>query len=81
MQLMISKDKSIGDSPSFRAWEGVQPAREALVVQFSNLLEQEIGDMREGQMNYIPPHRLKSLVHQAVAYQVEFSRYHPKKGR
>ncbi|CDR98824.1 related to TAF5-subunit of TFIID and SAGA complexes [Sporisorium scitamineum] len=28
---------------------------------------------------YVPPHRLLTMLHQAVAYQVEFARYHPKK--
>lgn len=27
---------------------------------------------------YIPPSRLLTLLRQAVAYQIEFSRYHPK---
>lgn len=71
--------KSISDAPSFRAWEGIQPAREALVAQFGGLLEQERSEVQD-HTPYVPPHRLKSLVHQAVAYQVEFSRYHPKKG-
>lgn len=73
--------KSISDAPSFRAWEGVRPAREALVAQFSDLLEQDRSEMsgQTSQAPFIPPHRLKTLVHQAVAYQVEFSRYHPKK--
>jgi COMPASS component SWD3 len=73
--------KSISDAPSFRAWEGVRPAREALVAQFSDLLEQDRSEMsgQTSQAQFIPPHRLKTLVHQAVAYQVEFSRYHPKK--
>jgi WD40 repeat protein len=71
--------KSIGDAPSFRSWEGVRPAREALIAQYSTLLEQEKGEQGSDQLSsFVPPHRLKSLIHQAVAYQVEFSRYHPK---
>lgn len=77
----LLSSKSISDAPSFRAWEGVRPAREALVAQFSDLLEQDRSEMsgQTSQAPFIPPHRLKTLVHQAVAYQVEFSRYHPKK--
>lgn len=32
-----------------------------------------------GSYVYVPPRRLLTLLHQAVAYQVEFARYHPKK--
>lgn len=83
--------KSITDAPSFRSWEGAQPAREALVSQFSGLLEQDQMDTAAavdaatgGHANdlasaYVPPERLKSLLHMAVAYQVEFSKYHPRK--
>lgn len=31
--------KSVTDAPSFRSWEGIQPAREALVTEFSPILE------------------------------------------
>lgn len=27
---------------------------------------------------YVPPNRLVTLLRQAVAYQIQFSRYHPK---
>jgi len=27
---------------------------------------------------YVPPNRLLTLLRQAVAYQIEFSRYHPR---
>ncbi|PWN44463.1 WD40 repeat-like protein [Ceraceosorus guamensis] len=83
--------KSITDAPSFRSWEGAQPAREALVTQFSGLLEQDHldaaaaadeatgGHTSDPASAYVPPERLKSLLHMAVAYQVEFSKYHPRK--
>ncbi|CAD6962906.1 unnamed protein product [Tilletia controversa] len=103
--------KSITDAPSFRAWEGIQPARENLVAQFSAMLEQDrmdrgpalpcIGSSSSGSSGsgasggggnggsggnggdddalYVPPRRLLTLMHQAVAYQVEFARYHPKR--
>ncbi|CCU99069.1 unnamed protein product [Malassezia sympodialis ATCC 42132] len=79
--------KSVTDAPSFRMWEGIQPGREALVAEFSPLLEPDRLD-REALLDdapgagskprdqtYVPPHRLLTLLHQAVAYQVEFARY------
>ncbi|KAE8225292.1 hypothetical protein CF319_g1947 [Tilletia indica] len=81
--------KSITDAPSFRAWEGIQPARENLVAQFSAMLEQDRMDRGSALLpgigansdadTYVPPRRLLTLMHQAVAYQVEFARYHPKR--
>jgi len=80
--------KSITDAPSFRAWEGIQPARENLVAQFSAMLEQDrmerespipgVGSHGDAYA-YVPPRRLLTIIHQAVAYQVEFARYHPKR--
>lgn len=137
--------KAVTDAPSFAAWEGIQPARERLVMEFAAMLEQdwmekEAGLPGSGVANgsasnsvnganiaskstiagsgarlempsatgdntahvddgllsdglstanaaaaasngytYVPPHRLLTMLHQAVAYQVEFARYHPKK--
>ncbi|SPC61807.1 related to TAF5 - subunit of TFIID and SAGA complexes [Ustilago sp. UG-2017b] len=123
--------KAVTDAPSFSAWDGIQPGREKLVMEFAAMLEQdwmekeaglpgsastnggvsasnggrgEMGSSREaseliddGMMAegsasgtsskassangyaYVPPHRLLTMLHQAVAYQVEFARYHPKK--
>ncbi|RUO95305.1 hypothetical protein BC936DRAFT_144563, partial [Jimgerdemannia flammicorona] len=68
--------KSVHDAPSFKNWEGVQPAREKLVEQFQNMLDFESAD-KSGPV-YVPPHRLLTLLRQAVAYQVELSRYHPR---
>lgn len=45
------------------------------------MLEQDRSETEAHSSPFVPPHRLKSLIHQAVAYQVEFSRYHPKKGK
>ncbi|WFD32443.1 hypothetical protein MSPP1_003490 [Malassezia sp. CBS 17886] len=79
--------KSVTDAPSFRSWEGIQPAREALVTEFAPVLGEERVDRtaplpwengRESDRadyEYVPPHRLLSLLHQAAAYQVEFARY------
>ncbi|ORZ20359.1 WD40-repeat-containing domain protein [Absidia repens] len=68
--------KSIPEVSSFRNWEGIMAARENLVEQLQNMLEFETAD-RNGS-RYIPPNRLLTLLRQSVAYQIEFSRYHPK---
>ncbi|SPO47295.1 related to TAF5 - subunit of TFIID and SAGA complexes [Moesziomyces antarcticus] len=96
--------KAVTDAPSFAAWEGIQPAREKLVMEFAAMLEQDWLEKEAGLpgsgsagggvsaanavpgskastsgYTYVPPHRLLTMLHQAVAYQVEFARYHPKK--
>ncbi|KAJ9474753.1 WD_REPEATS_REGION domain-containing protein [Pseudozyma hubeiensis] len=115
--------KAVTDAPSFATWEGIQPGREKLVMEFAAMLEQDWMEkeaglpgsastnassgrsesrepselMDDGMMTdsvastsasknatangytYVPPHRLLTMLHQAVAYQVEFARYHPKK--
>ncbi|TPX35009.1 hypothetical protein SmJEL517_g02468 [Synchytrium microbalum] len=68
--------KAVTDVPSFKNWEGVGPARERLAEQFQNMLEFENAD-RQGSV-FVPPHRLLELLRQAVAYQIEFARYHPR---
>lgn len=68
--------KSIHEAPSFKNWEGIAAARENLVGQFQSMLEFESAD-RSGNV-YVPPNRLVTLLRQAVAYQIQFSRYHPK---
>ncbi|CDS02671.1 hypothetical protein LRAMOSA00076 [Lichtheimia ramosa] len=68
--------KSIHEAPSFKNWEGIMGARENLVDQLQSMLDFETAD-RNGS-RYIPPSRLLTLLRQAVAYQIEFSRYHPK---
>ena len=68
--------KSIHEAPSFKHWEGIMASRESLVDQLQSMLEFETAD-RTGN-RYIPPDRLLGLFRQAVAYQIEFSRYHPK---
>ncbi|KAI8640990.1 WD40-repeat-containing domain protein [Parasitella parasitica] len=68
--------KSIHEAPSFTQWEGIMAAREGLVDQLQSMLEFENAD-RTGN-RHIPPDRLLGLLRQAVAYQIEFSRYHPK---
>ena len=118
--------KAVTDAPSFATWEGIQPGREKLVMEFAAMLEQdwmekeaglpgsastnggvsssngrnesrEASELDDGLLGdsvtsgttskgsttsgytYVPPHRLLTMLHQAVAYQVEFARYHPKK--
>ncbi|KAI9030913.1 WD40-repeat-containing domain protein [Phycomyces nitens] len=68
--------KSIHEAQSFKNWEGIMAARENLADQLQNMLDFETAD-RTGN-RYIPPDRLLTMLRQAVAYQIEFSRYHPK---
>ncbi|KAI7862456.1 WD40-repeat-containing domain protein [Spinellus fusiger] len=68
--------KSIHEAASFKNWEGVMAARESLAEQLQNTLDFETAD-RAGN-RYIPPDRLLTMLRQSVAYQIEFSRYHPK---
>ncbi|KAJ3292410.1 hypothetical protein HDU76_007166, partial [Blyttiomyces sp. JEL0837] len=68
--------KSVHDAPSFRSWEGIGPSREKLVELFQTMVDVELAD-RDGSA-YIPPDRLLTMLRQAVAYQIEFSRYHPR---
>eukprot|EP00124_Ichthyophonus_hoferi_P004443 Ihof_evm2s489 gene=Ihof_evmTU2s489 len=65
---------SLQESPAYKNWEGAGPAREKLVEKFENILELEnlVPEID------IPPNRLLELLRQAVSYQIEFSRYHPK---
>lgn len=79
--------KSVTDAPSFRLWEGIQAGREALVAEFGSFLEPGCLDREDVLLSeseyraasresvYTPPHRLLTLLHQAMAYQVEFARY------
>lgn len=69
--------KSIQDAPFFKSWEGVANSREKLVEQFSSMLEIENNDIAVAR-HEVQPQRLLHLLKQAVRYQIEFSRYHPK---
>ncbi|KAJ3363747.1 hypothetical protein HDU91_002881 [Kappamyces sp. JEL0680] len=66
--------KSVQDVPSFKNWEGIAASREKLVEMFQSMIDYDVAD-REGSV-YVPPERLLNLLKQAVAYQVECSRYH-----
>ncbi|RKP26669.1 WD40-repeat-containing domain protein [Syncephalis pseudoplumigaleata] len=68
--------KSVQDAPSFKSWEGIGPSRERLVEQFQNMLDSE-RTIRENAVR-VPENRLIGLLQQAVAYQMEHSRYHSK---
>ncbi|KAJ3216610.1 hypothetical protein HDU67_009217 [Dinochytrium kinnereticum] len=68
--------KSINDVMSFKNWEGIGPSREKLAEQFQNMIDVEMME-RDGTFA-VPPNRLLTLLRQAVAYQIEFSRYHPR---
>ncbi|KAG9296188.1 hypothetical protein G9A89_014780 [Geosiphon pyriformis] len=67
--------KAVHDAPSFKNWEGIGPARKKLVEQFQNLLNFENAD-KDGTANIYAPLTPQMLF--AVAYQIEFSRYHPR---
>lgn len=71
--------KAVQDAPAFKDWEGITVSREKLAERFENLPQMENffeGD-NESSMQ-ISPHRLTTLLQQAVAYQIEFSHYHPR---
>ncbi|KAF0728199.1 hypothetical protein Ae201684_014024 [Aphanomyces euteiches] len=67
--------KSINEVESFRDWEGVVKSREKLAEQLKATFE--LDAVPTEHVN-IPDNRLVNLLHQSVAYQMEFSRYHPK---
>ncbi|KAJ1568449.1 hypothetical protein HK096_006452, partial [Nowakowskiella sp. JEL0078] len=68
--------KSVHDAPSFKSWEGLILEREKLVEQFQTMVHFESAE-REG-ITPVPPNRMLNLLRQAAAYQIEFSRYHPR---
>lgn len=78
--------KSVGEVDAFRDWEGVVRSREKLVEQLRATFEldelvthDEAANSNQHQQRVeMPENRLVNLLHQSVAYQMEFSRYHPK---
>lgn len=79
--------KAVGESDAFRDWEGVVTSREKLVEQLraTFALDEVFFPQQDGvAVLWTPPsvampdNRLVQLLHQSVAYQMEFSRYHPK---
>ncbi|KAI8912581.1 WD40-repeat-containing domain protein [Gorgonomyces haynaldii] len=68
--------KSVQDVPTFKNWEGIAASREKLVEMFQTMVDHDSHE-RDGFV-HVPPNRLVELLRQAVAYQVESSRYHPQ---
>ncbi|GAM24710.1 hypothetical protein SAMD00019534_078850, partial [Acytostelium subglobosum LB1] len=69
--------RSVQEVPSFKNWDGSKgSSREKLVEQFQSMLDLE-GTKTTGLFR-VPPHRLLTLMKQAITYQIEFGRYHPK---
>lgn len=72
--------KNIQDAPSFKNWDGAKGnSREHVVEQFEAMFHLEIRRLGQGGHTVdLPPNRMLHLLRQAVAYQMEFTRYHPK---
>eukprot|EP00658_Telonema_sp_P-2_P012246 TRINITY_DN14669_c0_g1_i5.p1 TRINITY_DN14669_c0_g1~~TRINITY_DN14669_c0_g1_i5.p1 ORF type:complete len:571 (+),score=161.32 TRINITY_DN14669_c0_g1_i5:109-1713(+) len=66
---------SVQDVPSFRDWNP-SSGRQSMCDQFTLMLnlEEYPDDMS---LSKVPPDRLVEMMHQAVAYQIEFNRYQP----
>ncbi|RKP01996.1 hypothetical protein CXG81DRAFT_2085, partial [Caulochytrium protostelioides] len=73
--------KAVQDAPSFRHWEGVVPAREALAEHFDHAMRLDavaaaLGlDRPRPAPLPVPPRRLEQLIRQAVARQVDACPY------
>lgn len=71
--------KCVGESPHFMGWEGVMAGREKLAEDLTRLVELESGIVGMFDVSQeLPQDRLVQLLQQAVAYQMEFKRYHPR---
>ena len=73
--------KSVRDAASFARWEGVVASREHLADQFQMTREYETAHSaarKFADVELLPEHRLVTMLQQAVAYQMEFGRYHRK---
>jgi len=72
--------KNIQDAPSFKNWDGSKGnSRERVVEQFEAMFHLENRRLYQGGHTVdLPPNRLLHLLRQSVAYQMEFTRYHPK---
>ncbi|KAJ1654362.1 hypothetical protein IWQ61_005691 [Dispira simplex] len=66
---------TVQDVASFKNWEGVGPTRENLAEHLQRIIDYETVDRG---VPTVPPHRLVTLMKQAVAYQMESSRYLPE---
>lgn len=67
--------KSVNEVARFKNWDVVR-AREKLVEELRTSIEFESYMVASDAP--LPNNRLLTLLHQAVAYQMEFSRYHPR---
>jgi hypothetical protein len=47
--ISLLSSRSVLDAPSFKGWEGIQPAREKLAEQLQYMIDQEMSD-REGML-------------------------------
>ncbi|KAJ3217881.1 hypothetical protein HK099_005307 [Clydaea vesicula] len=68
--------KTLHDAPSFRNWEGITTSRENLAEQFQTMID--IENNEKNKSVFVPPQRLLTLLRQAVAYQIDSSRYQPQ---
>eukprot|EP00474_Spongospora_subterranea_P000274 CRZ00732.1 hypothetical protein [Spongospora subterranea] len=68
--------RSVQEATSFKDWLGVTASRERLASQFEAIIQNDVDAIRG--CEDVPSGRLIELLQQAVAYQIEFSRYHPK---
>lgn len=74
--------KSVTEARSFQGWDGVQPARAALVEQYARWLDFDVFQ-REARATLhdrvrvpeLPPRRLVTLLQQAVAFQIGSARH------
>ena len=67
--------RSIQEAPSFRSWEGINASREKLLDQFQNMIK--FDSATDMQSDFIPPHRLLTLLDQSVRFQIERNKIQP----
>jgi len=68
--------KAVQDSPMFQGWGSEKESRENLVHELKAAIEVE--DCLNIKQPQMPKGRLVMLLQQAVAYQMELCRYHPR---
>ncbi|WRT67301.1 uncharacterized protein IL334_004269 [Kwoniella shivajii] len=64
----LTSASTVHDAPTFRDWAGVGPERERLVGVWRELMGSERDQDHE--KRYVPPNRLKMLLKQAAAWQI-----------
>ncbi|WVQ71746.1 hypothetical protein IAR50_001287 [Cryptococcus sp. DSM 104548] len=65
----LTSASTVHDAPTFRDWAGVGPERDRLTGVWREIIDSERGG-EVGERRYVPPHRLKTLLKQAAAWQV-----------